>query len=136
VTALLGMERVRGPHHGGNRANIIRSHVEQYRFRHKVRYFTTDNATNYDVAMYGIAMQLGNDKVAFDPVPARMRCFGHVINHLVNPFLWGQNADVVEQELGVWDDDIDTMQILQLWWNRGPFGRIHKICLCILCSSQ
>jgi len=72
VTALLGMERFRGPHTGANHAEIIWKLLEQYGLRYKVGYFMTNNAANNDTAMYELAKLFSNVKVAFDPVSACM----------------------------------------------------------------
>jgi len=136
VTAQLGMERFHGPHTGANPAEIIWKLLEEDELRHKVGYFTTDNTTNNDTAMYESAKLFSKGSVAFDLVFALMRCFVHVINLVVKLFLWGQNADEVVQELGALDDDVNTTQKLQLWRKRGPIGHLHHICTWISHTSQ
>jgi hypothetical protein len=94
------MECFHGPRPSANQAKIIWMLLEQYRFRHKVGSFTTDNATNTYTAMCEQAKLFSNVNLAFDVVSARMWCFGHIINLVVKAFLWSQNADAVGQELG------------------------------------
>jgi len=73
-----------------------------------------------DTTMYVLAKLFSNVNVAFDPVSARMPCFGHVIPLVLNAFLWGQSAHSVVEEIGALDDDVHTMQKLHLWRKRGP----------------
>jgi len=130
------MERFSAPHTGANQAEIIWKLLEQYGLRHTVDYITTDNATNNDTAIYELAKLFSNINVAFDPVSVRMHCFGHVINIVVKAFLRSQNADAVVQELGAFDDDVDTTQKLQLSRKRGRLGHLHNICTSIFRSPE
>jgi hypothetical protein len=115
VTAQLRMEHFREPHTDANQAKIIWKLLEQYGLRHKVGYFTTDKATINDTAVYELAKLFSNVNVAFYPVSACMWCFARIFTHMVQVFLSGQNADAVVQQLGDLDDDVGTMQKLQLW---------------------
>jgi len=120
ITVLLGMECFRGPHTGANVAKIILKLLEQYGLRHKVGYFTTDNATNNETSIPELVKLFSNVNVAFNPVSDPMRSFGHVINLVLQAFPCGHNKDAVVRELATLDDDFDTMQKLQLWWKREP----------------
>ena len=136
VTARFGMEHFRAPHTIANQGEIFWTLLEQYKLRHKVAYFTTDNATNNDTVTYDHAKVFTIITLAFHPVSARMRCFGHVINLVVNAFLWRQNADAIVQDLRALDGDADTMLNVQLWWKQGPIERLHNICTWILHCPQ
>jgi hypothetical protein len=86
--------------------------------------------------MHVVAKLFSNGNVAFDQVSTSMRCFEHVINLIVEVFLWGQSADAVVQEVGVLHDDIDTTQKLHLWQKQGPLGHLRNILTRILHFAQ
>jgi hypothetical protein len=107
VSVLLGMECFHGPHSDANQAEIIWKLFEQYGLGHNVDYFTTDNATNNDAAMYKVAKLFSNLHIALDPVSAHTSWFGHIISPMVKSFLCGQNTDAVVQELRALHNDVD-----------------------------
>ncbi|KAF8241253.1 hypothetical protein K440DRAFT_573996, partial [Wilcoxina mikolae CBS 423.85] len=48
----LGMERFRGPHSGANQVETFWYLLEQHELKHKVGYYTTNNATNNVTTMH------------------------------------------------------------------------------------
>ena len=73
--------------------------VETYHLQEKIGYFAQDNARNNDTAMRCILIYLQNSGISSDPVTRRLNCFGHVINLVVNAFLWGKDPEAFEIEI-------------------------------------
>ncbi|EAQ91954.1 hypothetical protein CHGG_00189 [Chaetomium globosum CBS 148.51] len=66
----------------------------------------------------------------------RMRCFGHVLNLVVQAFLFGQDATCFERDaytLSLWSDDEAE---LAHWRAKGPVGKLHNIVKFIRASPQ
>lgn len=73
--------------------------LQQYNHIHKVGYFTTDNATNNDVALRELATYFEVEDIAFDPISLQICYFGHIINLVVKGFLWGTGSEAFEKEI-------------------------------------
>ena len=134
-TALLGMERFQGPHTGLNQAEMIWQILERYHLMYRVGYFTTDNAFNNDTALRELGHIFDAHSIPFDPIKARVRCFGHVIDLVVKAFLWGSDHHVLEASAATLEaSGTSNLEILNLWRKRGALGKLHNICVWILRS--
>jgi len=134
-TALLGMERFQGPHTGLNQAEMIWQILERYHSMYRVGYFTTDNAFNNDTALQELGHIFDAHSIPLDPIKARVRCFGHVINLVVKAFLWGSDHHVLEASAATLEaSGTSNLKILNLWHKRGALGKLHNIFVWILRS--
>jgi len=96
--------------------------------------FNVDNATNNDTALTKIASRLrqaGHE--SFDPIEARLRCFGHVLKVAVKAILWGKDIEAydlnhrdAQRELGA----------LNEWQRKGPLKKLHNVATYILKTPQ
>jgi hypothetical protein len=136
--ALLRMERFKGPHTGLNQAAVILQVLKRYNLVQKVGYITTDNATNNNAALHELATYFDAEDIRFDPISARIHCFGHIINLVVKGFLWGTDPEAFEKGIEVEDDDAEDQlgKNLLHWRKRGALGRRHNIRTWILQSPQ
>ncbi|KAM4067763.1 hypothetical protein HRG_009844 [Hirsutella rhossiliensis] len=62
--------------------------IREYGIATKVGYFMMDNATNMNTMIDKVSDDLEHEfEVFYDPLPHRLRCFGHIINLAVMEFL-------------------------------------------------
>jgi len=122
--ALLGMELFKGPHTGLNQAAVIWEVLKHYNLVRKVGYVKSDNATNNDAALCELATYFEAENIAFDPIRARIRCFGYIINQVVKGFLWRTDSEAFEMGIELEDDKAkDQLGKNQLHWRkRGALG--------------
>jgi hypothetical protein len=95
----------------------------------KIGYFTLNNAENNDTAMEVIGAELG-----FDGRLRRGRCIGHTINLSAKALLFGQNADVFEQQLSGAEALSDTEYAR--WRKKGPVGKLRNIVIDVRISHR
>ncbi len=68
-----------------------------YNFRNKLDYFVMNNVFNNDIMMRAIAQNLKKvDGIHYDSVEHRLRCLDHIINLVVQIFLFDKhfNSDI------------------------------------------
>jgi len=132
--SLLSLHRFEGAHNGFNQADHIWRTIEDYEIAPFVGMFNVDNATNNDTALTEIASRLRRSgHESFNPVEARLRCFGHVLNLAVKAILWGKEIEAfdlnhrdAQRELG----------ILNEWQRKGPLKKLHNVVTYILKTPQ
>lgn len=90
--ALLALRELEGAHSGEAIAEVFLHVVDLYGLRHKVGYFTLDNASNNDTMIRAVA-----EVCKFDAAHRRLRCNGHIINLAVQAFLFGRNKDASDE---------------------------------------
>jgi hypothetical protein len=84
--AILSMEQLTGYHTGLNQDAAIWEGLQQYNLIRKVGYFTTDNVTNNNLALYELATYFQAEDIAFDSISSQICCFEHIINLGVKGF--------------------------------------------------
>ncbi|KAG7423539.1 putative AC transposase [Fusarium oxysporum f. sp. raphani] len=82
--ALLSLREFKGSHNGKLQAKAFLEVVEEYDLRGKVGYFTMDNHDANDTMLDDIAKEIDG----LDPVARRLRCSGHIMNLIVQAFLF------------------------------------------------
>ncbi|KAM4062409.1 transposase-like protein [Hirsutella rhossiliensis] len=88
----------------------------------KVGYFMMDNATNMNTMIDKVSDDLEHEfEVFYDPLPHRLRCFGHIINLAVMEFLIGKRPPTADSYHGPSDDEVKQ------WRKRGAIGKLHNI---------
>ncbi|RYC78035.1 hypothetical protein BFJ63_vAg19091, partial [Fusarium oxysporum f. sp. narcissi] len=86
--ALLSLREFKGSHNGKLQAKAFLEVVEEYDLRGKVGYFTMDNHDANDTMLDDIAKEIDG----LDPVARRLRCSGHIMNLIVQAFLFRSKA--------------------------------------------
>lgn len=134
-SVLIGMRRVRGSHSGENIAESIIPILEEMGIVSNLGYFTTDNATNNDVAIEVVLRRLRPD--IKNPKQRRMRCLGHILNLAAKAFLFGnEKASFEDVEL----DNSVPMTALEaemvFWRTKGPLGKLHNLVVYIRKTPQ
>ncbi len=91
ITATLALVELEGEHSGANQARIVERVVDDFGIRPKLGYFVMDNATSNDQLVQTIAQSINNENTGlpWNPEQRRLRCNGHVINLVIQAFLFG-----------------------------------------------
>lgn len=95
VKIVLGLPEVARRHTGANVAEKIVEVFESFEIpKHKIGYFTLDNAAVNDTTMDFIG-----EAYDFNGRSRRGRCMGHIINLAAKTLLFGPDAEVFENQL-------------------------------------
>ena len=134
LTVTLALVELQGKHSGPNQAQVINEIIDDFQFRNKLGYFVMDNAESNDTLIESIARSQEIHGICYDPYHRRLRCNGHIINLIVQAFLFGQEED------DYFDDDDDVIspseEQLARWRRYGPLGKLHNIVTWIMGSPQ
>jgi len=125
---LIGLPVQKGAHTGHNIAETAAEIITYYNLQDRIGYFTSDNATNNDKCLEWLAREFN-----FDPVQARIRCIGHVINLVAKTVMVGNAAESFDEELSTITSESEQ---LQKWRKRGPVGKLHNLVTYITRSPQ
>lgn len=68
--------------------------------------------------------------VFYDPLPHRLRCFGHIINLAVMEFLIGKRPPTTDSYHGPSNKEVEQ------WRRRGAIGKLHNIVVYITWTPQ
>ncbi|KAI7770097.1 hypothetical protein LZL87_013720 [Fusarium oxysporum] len=113
--------------HSGENMEFIR----EYGIASKVGYFMMDNASNMNTMIDKVFDDLEHEfDVFYDPLPHRLRCFGHIINMSVMEFLIGKRPPTTDSYRGPSDEEVEQ------WRKRGAIGKLHNIVVYITWSPQ
>jgi hypothetical protein len=133
---LLAFRRQPGKHSGNHIALAIQDILKAWGIRDQVGVCIADNAGNNDTCLKALYPSLDPTMTDRDIKARRMRCFGHVLNLVVQAFLFGQDAACFERDaytLALWSDDEAE---LAHWRARGPVGKLHNVVKFIRASPQ
>ncbi len=120
-----------GQHSGENMAEAIIEFIREYGIASKVGYFMMDNAGNMNTMIDKVSDDLEHEfGVFYDPLPHRLRCFGHIINLAVMEFLMGKRPPTTDGYHGPSDDEVEK------WRKRGAIGKLHNIVVYITWTPQ
>ena len=120
-----------GQHSGENMAEAIMEFVREYGIASKVGYFMMDNASNMNTMIDKVSDDLQHEfDVFYDPLPHRLRCFGHVVHLAVMEFLVGKRPPTTDPYRGPTDQEVEQ------WRRRGAMGKLHNIVVYITCTPQ
>jgi len=149
-TALLSLHCFEGAHSSINQAENLWHTLQLYDILPFVGMFNVDNTSNNDTALVEVARRLRDaGYTSFDPIQARLRCFGHVLNLVVKAILCclvaplrpapaappprvkmlklsSLNHRAAEAELGPIHD----------WQRKGPLKKLHNYLTYILKTPQ
>ncbi|EAQ87600.1 hypothetical protein CHGG_04219 [Chaetomium globosum CBS 148.51] len=133
---LLAFRRQLGKHSGNYIALTIQDILKAWGIGKQVGVCVADNAGNNDTCLKALYRSLDPTITDRDIKARRMRCFGHVLNLVVQAFLFGQDATCFERDaytLSLWSDDEAE---LAHWRAKGPVGKLHNIVKFIRASPQ
>lgn len=88
-----------------------------------------DNASNMNTVIDKVSDDLEHG-VFYDPLPDRLRCFGHVINLAVMEFLMRKRPPMTDGYHGPSDEEVAK------WRKRGAIGKLHNIVVYITWTPQ
>ena len=135
----LGMKELYGEHSGKNIAGVIYNVCSDFEILNKLGYFVMDNASNNDMLVEHLGDMLREVSILFNPIRRRLRCLGHVINLVVQDFLFGKSSDdvsYINTEPDLPDVVIPSDDELDIWRKAGPMGKLHNIVVYICRSDQ
>lgn len=92
--ALLSLREFKGSHNGKLQAKAFLEVVEEYDLKGKVGYFTMDNHDANDTMLDDIAKEIDG----LDPVARRLRRSGHIMNLIVQTFLFRSKAKKIQED--------------------------------------
>jgi hypothetical protein len=137
--ALLALQKVPG-HSGEDQFSILLPVLQDYGITHKLGAIIADNATPNNVLCRTIEAHMrdkeGKEWVAND---WRIRCIGHIINLVVQAFLFANVIDL--DELGSYDQEEEDRELIDDEERKakfrllGPLGQGHNIVVHIRGSS-
>jgi hypothetical protein len=130
-----------GSHGGAEQWKLLQSVLEDYNIWDKIGYFTGDNHGSNDVlcAALGNFMEEKKD-IIWRPKHRRIRCHGHVINLMVQAFLFMDSKAAVDaackqiEDLDEASYDVDMIQAWKRhqglgWHEMGSLGKVHNTAL-------
>ncbi|KAJ3453656.1 hypothetical protein MRS44_017903 [Fusarium solani] len=125
------IKELEGQHSGENMAEAIMEFIREYGIASKVGYFMMDNATNMNTMIDKVSDDLEHEfDVFYDPLPHRLRCFGHIIDLAVMEFLIGKRPPTTDSYRGPSDEEVEQ------WRKRGAIGKLHNIVVYIMWTPQ
>ncbi|OAQ57447.1 transposase-like protein [Purpureocillium lilacinum] len=128
---VLRIRELDGQHSGENMAEAIMEFIREYGIASKVGYFMMDNASNMNTMIDKVSDELEHEfDVFYDPLPHRLRCFGHIINLAVMEFLIGNRPPTTDPYHGPSDEEVEQ------WRRRGAIGKLHNIVVYITWTPQ
>ncbi|KAF5262168.1 hypothetical protein FOXYS1_7117 [Fusarium oxysporum] len=125
-----------GSHNGENLASTLIEVAQEWNIEEQIRTFISDNVTTNDTCLHHVYKAF-NPSLRPDDVKARrMRCYGHVLNHVARAFLFGTDADAFELVSEINNIRGLAEQDLAHWRTKGPIGKLHNIVKFIKSSPQ
>ncbi|KAG6990477.1 putative AC9 transposase [Fusarium oxysporum f. sp. conglutinans] len=139
--ALLSLREFKGSHNGKLQAKAFLEVVEEYDLRRKVGYFTMDNHDANDTMLGDIAKEIDG----LDPVARRLRCSGHIMNLIVQAFLFRSKAKKIQEDEREGIDEayerlcrlsekeeggiFTKAQATEEWREFSVLGKLHNLCI-------
>ncbi|KAF6518143.1 hypothetical protein HZS61_002221 [Fusarium oxysporum f. sp. conglutinans] len=139
--ALLSLREFKGSHNGKLQAKAFLEVVEEYDLRGKVGYFTMDNHDANDTMLGDIAKEIDG----LDPAARRLRCSGHIMNLIVQAFLFRSKAKKIQEDEREGVDEayerlrrlsereeggiITKAQATEEWREFSVLGKLHNLCI-------
>ena len=131
-TVTLALREIQGEHSGLNQADVVLEVLDDFYIRPKLGYFMMDNVSSNDRLVAHVADALTLDGVEYYALQRRLRCNGHIINSVVQAFLFGNDIADYESIDNLSPSEFD----LDKWRRWGPLGKLHNICFWIMGSAQ
>jgi hypothetical protein len=158
---LLGLPNLRRSHAGEAMTPHLMEIVRQYHLAQRLGYFTGDNDTKNDTCLRQLVVDLSREFGAtIDPVSARTRCAGHIINLALQAFLLATSERALKASVEAAQDEANDVTAAEAlhdqirastdhrsdgrrkkrhdtagWRIIGPLGKLHNIALFIRNST-
>ncbi|EED23625.1 hypothetical protein TSTA_070380 [Talaromyces stipitatus ATCC 10500] len=141
--ALLLLKEFKGSHSGEEQARVFIEVINEAGLQGKLGCLIMDNATSNDKMLRYITKETEN----FDPILYRVRCFGYIINPVIQAFLFGAKnhggEDLMDQEEAI-SLAIKEIRLLTKETNRdirdkvalGSLGKLHNINIWVRASTE
>ncbi len=126
-TALLGLPRVLGGHHGVNVATYLINVIQEYGFEENIGAVMMDNARDNDTCVRALA-----EVFNIDEKRTRLRCGGHIINLVCKALLYGKGVTKFQKALLGASD----LQEFEEWRTKGSIGKLHNLVVYIDRSNE
>ena len=136
--ALLALRTI--PNHTGEeQANIVLSVLQEYDIVQSLGIIMGDNASNNNTLCRTMSKYLEENGTGWDFQQERLRCLGHIINLVVQAFLFHDHFEI--EELRTYDEEepgcsADTLERAKSFRKMGPLGKLHNIVVHIRGSTQ
>ncbi|OWT42336.1 transposase-like protein [Pochonia chlamydosporia 170] len=150
--ALLGLPNLRRSHAGAAMTPHLMGIVRKYNLAHRIGYFTGDNDAKNDTCLRQLAVELSQEYgLAFEPVSARTRCAGHIVNLSLPAFLFATSEDALQAAIEQAQDEASDLTVVDAlhdqmhlntrqsthgkrkkrndnggWRSIGPLGKLHN----------
>ena len=129
-----------GSHGGAEQWKLLESVLKDYNIWDKIGYFTGDNHGSNDVLCAALGNFLEEKGITWQPKHRRIRCHGHIINLIVQAFLFMDSKAAVEaackqiEELDEASYDADMIKAWKRhrdlgWCEMGALGKVHNTAL-------
>ena len=126
-----------GSHSGAEQWKLLQSVLEDYNIWPKVGYVMGDNHGSNNILCHELSDFLRRKNLKWPAKHHRVRCHGHVINLIVQAFLFMDSKEAVEEACKQIEDldevsyDMDMIEAWKRnrdlgWREMGPLGKIHN----------
>jgi len=112
-------------------AEVIVEILREYGVDEKLRYIMGDNATNNASLVRALAEEQVHGTYHYHAGEHWLRCVGHVINHAVKAFWFGDVYQTLSQVTVIVTNDT-----MAEWRKMGPWGNALNITIYVLASPQ
>ncbi len=127
-----------GSHSGAEQWKLLQPVLEDYGIWHKIGYVTGDNHGVNDVLCRALSEFMSTKGITWQAKHHRIRCHGHIINLIVQAFLFMDSKEAVQaackqiEELDGASYDMDMIEAWKKskglgWRQMGPLGKVHNI---------
>ena len=126
-----------GSHSGAEQWKLLRSVLEDYAIWQRIGYVTGDNHGSNDIVCRELSEFLSEKGLNWPAKHHRIRCHGHIINLIVQAFLFMDSKEAVEaackqiEDLDEASYDVDMIEAWKKnrdlgWREMGPLGKVHN----------
>ena len=130
--ALLALRAISN-HSGEEQARVLISILQDYGIVQDLGVIMGDNASNNNTLCRGMSKYLKDEGLEWDPKQERLRCLGHIINLIVQAFLFHDYFEIEElcaydqEESGLAADAPERQSRAKSFRRMGPLGKLHNI---------
>lgn len=91
--ATLALTELKGEYSGLNQVIAVNKVLNNFRIRRKLRYFVINNTISNNQLIQSIARLLNTNRITYNPKHRRLRYNRHIINLIVQAFLFSKEED-------------------------------------------
>ena len=128
---VLGIKELKGAHTGENMAEMVGIILTDFSIDRNLGYFNADNASNNNTLVLCLDNDLMVNGFEWPHQQYRLRCLGHIINLVMQTFLFGKHPEADMQH-----KDLPGEEDLKAWKKYGALGKLHAIVTYIYSSPQ